>query len=355
MSRQQVFAAFFVLLFATLLYHVYRLFAPFLTPLFWGALLALVFYPLQARLARLLRNRDGLAAFLLTAGVFSLVIVPAIFLATVLVAETAAAYRHLERALTQGDWRTWTEEFRRLAEKWLGERPALEAWVRSIDLPAVLLRLTNAVSSFVVSRVTDALRNAVGFVTDFVLTAFVLFFFLRDGPRFVGSLRSALPMETGHKDVVLRRFADTLFAVVQGVLLTALVQGLVAGFGFWLVGLSFSVLLGCLTAFLALFPFGGSLVWMGAVVFLLLSGAWARALVLLAWGALLVSSVDNVVRPLVIGGRTQMSTLFLFFGILGGLQAYGFLGMFLGPVLLATLVAVVQIFREEYGLREESG
>jgi predicted PurR-regulated permease PerM len=164
----------------------------------------------------------------------------------------------------------------------------------------------------------------------------------------VAALRELIPMEAADKDAVVTRFAETLTAVVLGSVLTAAAQGILGGLAYWALGVPFSVLLAGATAFLSLLPYGGPLVWLGVAAYLAVTGDYVRASIMAGWGALVISSADNLIRPLVIGGRTKIPTVFLFFGILGGLQAYGFLGMFLGPAVIAILVAFARIYREQY-------
>jgi len=152
---------------------------------------------------------------------------------------------------------------------------------------------------------------------------------------------------------VLSRLQDMLSAVVRGMALTAVVQAVVTGIGVLLVGLPFAAFLGVLAGFLSLLPFGPPIVWMGCAVYLFVQGSVARAIFLTVYGLLVVGTVDNLVRPILIGGRARIPTVMLFFGIIGGLEAYGFLGIFLGPVLIATLAAFVQIYRDEYFLNRE--
>ena len=348
MKRRQVSAAFFFAVLLFLLYQFYLIFAAFLTPLAWAALLALVFYPVQTWLTRLLRNRSGLAAFLLTTLVIALVIIPTILLTTLLVTETSVAYQRLQQLIESGALSAWAERLRVGGLGLLGRWMPPQLAKIDIDVPSVLLKITNAASGFVVAQATGAVKNVVLFVVNFFLTTFALFFFFRDGERLVENLRALMPMEPQYKDAVLRRFYETLTAVVQGALVVAAAQGALAGFGYWLVGVQFAVLLGCATGFLSLMPSGAALIWIPVCVYLGVVDSWLRALALLVWCFLVVSSVDNVLRPWIIGGRSQISTLLLFFGILGGLQVYGFLGMFLAPVLIATLVAFVHIYREQY-------
>src|SRR5206468_12117528 len=146
------------------------------------------------------------------------------------------------------------------------------------------------------------------------------------------------------------RLYTTLTAVVQSMVVTAATQGVLAGLGYWLIGgLSFSVFLGFLTALASFLPLAGpAFVWSGTAVYLAVNGHLARATGLAIWGVLVVSTADNWIKPLFIGGRAKLPTFFLLFAILGGLQVYGFVGVFLGPVILAILFSFVEIYREQY-------
>lgn len=353
MRREHLFAAFFFAVFAFLLYQFYRLLSFFVGPISWAALLALVFYPLQERLTGWLRSREGLAAFLLTTAVILIVIVPTIYLSALVSTQSVELYHTLNEFVRSGRLTEALEQIRasRLGLLWQSVMPLLQNW--HVDLPALAVKASNGVSSFLVAQAPAAAANVLRFVTNFFLTTFVLFFCFRDGARMVRGLRDLIPMEPKHKDAILDRLYDTLSAVVQGTLLTAFVQGILAGIGFWIVGVPFATLLGGATGFFSLLPFAGPVVWLSVVIYLLIGAAYAKALVLLLWGTLLVSSADNFLRPLIIGNRTQIPTVFLFFAILGGLQAYGFLGIFLGPVLIAILVAFVRIYREQYAIAPE--
>jgi predicted PurR-regulated permease PerM len=355
MSRQQLFAGFFFAVFLFLLYQFYRVFSFFIVPLSWGALLTLIFYPLQLRLFDLLRQRRGLAAFLLTTAVIAIVIVPTIYLSVLLATQSVSFVQQVRAAVESGQVNLWIEQLRasRPGQLWARFAPQLAAW--HIDLPALALKASNALSAGLVANVGDIAANALRFIVNFFLTTFALFFFFRDGERMVRGVRELLPMEPAHKDAILARLYATLSAVVQGTLVTAVAQGLLAGIGFAILDVPFAVLLGCATAFVSLIPMGTPLVWLSVVGYFLLHAAYGRAIAMALWGILIVGTADNVLRPLIIGGRTQIPTIFLFFGILGGLQAYGFLGVFVGPTLIAILVAFIRIYREEYGTADEAG
>lgn len=350
MKREHLFAGFFFAAFLFLLYQFYRVFHVFAGSFTWAALLALIFFPIRNWLVRLLRQREGLAAFLLTTVVILTVMVPTIYITVLLASESAALFDRVRTMVEQGDLARIVErlESSRLGGLWQKAAPHFARW--NIDVPAVALRATQTTSAFLVAQAPTVAANALRALVSFFMTAIALFFFFRDGERMVNGLRNLIPMEAAHKDAILARLYETLSAVVQGTLVTAAVQGFLAGIGFVALGVPFAVLLGCATAILSLLPMGAPIAWGGTVVYLLLAGAYVRAVILLVWGTLIVSGADNVIRPWIIGGKTRIPTVFLFFGILGGLQAYGFLGVFLGPTLIAILVAFSRIYREQYAI-----
>lgn len=355
MKREHLFAAFFFAAFLYLLYQFYLVFQSFLGPLSWAALLALVFHPAHRRVVRWLRDREGLAAFLLTTAVILAVIVPALILTARLAGESVAFVQNVRRAHESGQIAETLQQLRSssIGRLWEGQvAPLMQRW--EVDLPGAAIKISNAVSKFMVAQVGEIAANVVRFFVSFFFGTFALFFFFRDGERMVRGLRDLIPMQPEHKDAVLQRLYDTLSAVVQGTLLTAAVQGLLAGIGFAVVGVPFAALLGCAAAFFSLVPFIGPAVWLAVVAYLVIGGEYLRAAILAGWCLLFVSTADNVIRPWIIGERTRIPTIFLFFGILGGLQVYGFLGVFLGPALIAILVAFLQIYREQYAPGKES-
>ncbi len=348
MTRQHLFAAFFFAVFLFLLYQLYLMFEGFLAPMGWAALLAIVFYPLQTWLTRRLGNRRGLAAFLLTSGVIAVVIVPTILLTIVAANQSVALYQYSNEFVAHGGPQRFVEQVQasRLAGIWERLAPHLNDW--NVDLAGLSVKATNAVSSFLVAQATDIAKNVATFLIDFFLCTCALFFFFRDGDRMVTTLRDMLPMELEHKDLVLARFYETVSAVVQGTLVTAVLQGFVAGIGYWALDVPFALFLGCASGFVSLIPMGTPIAWGGVAIYLYFMQTGLKAALMVLWGALVISSIDNFVRPLIIGGRTEIPTILLFFGIFGGLKAYGFFGLFLAPVVIATLVAFARIYQERY-------
>jgi predicted PurR-regulated permease PerM len=346
MSREQLFAAFFFSLLLFLSYQFYLIVSPFLAPLAWAALLALVFHPVQTALTALLRGRESAAAFILTTVVIAVVMVPTVFLGILLANESVALYQHTAEVLRRGELPAILQQ----ARDWIPEslRSLMVPYIVDLDVKSIALTAANASSQFIATQVATVAKNIASFLVNFFLTTFALFFFFRDGRRMIQAIRDVLPMEPLHKDILLGRLDDTLSAVVQGTLVTAVAQGLLAGLGYWVLGVPFAVFLGCLTALLALLPFGTPLAWGSVAVYLAVSGSWIRALLLVAWGVSAVGTIDNVLRPLIIGGKTAIPTILLFFGILGGLQVYGILGVFLAPTVIAVFVAFIRVYKDRY-------
>jgi predicted PurR-regulated permease PerM len=209
-------------------------------------------------------------------------------------------------------------------------------------------------SKALVERVTGIAQNVLLFTVNFLIALITLFFLLRDGKEFFNRLQRLLPMDREHQQRLFKNIVDAVLAVVHGSLVVGMVQGLLAGFAYYFLGVPFAVLWGVVTAFVALLPVGGStLVSIPATIYLFLQGETLRAIVLLVWSLGIVGTVDNVLKPLIIGNRLGLPVLFLFFGILGGLALFGALGIVLGPVIFALLRALLDLYSEEYRQPEE--
>jgi predicted PurR-regulated permease PerM len=181
----------------------------------------------------------------------------------------------------------------------------------------------------------------------FVLMQFMLFFFIRDGESMATTTRELIPLSEVYKDRLFEHLAAVTRAMVYGTGLTALIQGTLVGLAFLFVGLPSPLVFGVIAALTALLPFGGTaLVWLPAVIYLGVQGRYGAAIFMLVWGAVLVSLVDNIVRPMLVSGRAKVGTLTVFIGVLGGLAAFGAIGLFLGPVVLALIIALIRVVLE---------
>jgi predicted PurR-regulated permease PerM len=187
--------------------------------------------------------------------------------------------------------------------------------------------------------------SALGTLVSVLLMVFVLFFVLRDGPTVMRRITNLLPIEHDRRGRLARHLADMTRAVFLGIGLTALIQGALVGVGFWIAGLPSPLVFGVAGVIAALIPMvGAALVWVPGALYLAFGGDYGHAIFLAAWGAIVISMVDNFLRPMLISGRSEVPTLAVFVGVMGGLAAFGFVGLFIGPIVLGLLVA---LFRYE--------
>ena len=336
---------FAVLLFIT--YQMYQVFQPFVAPIAWAIILRFAFQPVHHLLRRRLGNRPNLVALLATGVVMVAVAIPSFAISSILTHEAGNAIQHVNRFLQAGGLELWGEHLRTLASIPLWEW--LSSWLdtSAIDLRGILIRASNTVADFLVEQLTTAAANLLVIAVKFILMLLTLFFVFRDGEAFYEWIRTTLPFAPAQQERVFDRLAQTVNAVTYGLGITAIVQGVLAGLAYWVLGVPFPAFWGLLTTVVAPIPLGGTgLVWAPAGIYLIAAESWVRGVILLAWGALVVSTIDNVLKALLISERTRLPPLILFFALLGGLKTYGVLGVFLGPLLLALVITGVTLYRE---------
>ncbi|MBI2895186.1 MAG: AI-2E family transporter [Deltaproteobacteria bacterium] len=306
-----------------------------LPPVLLGGLLAAFAAPLRSRIERRFRGRR-VAAATITVAIVLAVLLPASSLAILLVRrviEIAAEAPAIVRALEPGG----------AVEELLADKPFIRQLLPD-DLGAEIARA--------VTWVARALPGVVvGFVRGLLflfLTILTTYFLLRDGPWMLARLEHALPLEPRHTRAIVREFQLVARGVIFGTLGTAVAQGIVAGLGYWALGLREPLLLGALTCVTALVPvLGSGLVWIPLSTWLFATGNVSRGLLLLAFGILVVGTLDNVLRPLLAREGLQVHPLLVFLGLFGGLAAFGPSGIYLGPLLVSLFVALARIYERE--------
>jgi predicted PurR-regulated permease PerM len=309
---------------------------PFFVPLTWAGILAYASWPLAERLRKQCGGRDTLAASLATVLATLTLFAPLVWLAWLAQQELAGFYSGLRAFLASPpEVPAYLEELPWLGD-WLAQQRA--------DLLADPQGVTDAFKAWLAAHAGQAAEFAGGVgrnLAKLVLVLMILFFFYRDGARMVHEIRHVVARFIGPRTHdYLAAAATTTRAVVYGILLTALVQGTVAGAGYWVAGLASPVTLGVLTALFALIPFGTPLAWGGAGAWLLFQGETGAAIGVWIWGAAVVSQIDNVLRPLFISSVGAIPFLLVLFGVLGGILAFGLVGLFAGPIVLAVAWAV---------------
>ncbi len=349
MNQPWLVTAFFFALLSLIFYGAFLIVSPFLTAITWAVISAILCYPLYAWLLRLLRGRATLAGLIIVAVIALLVVIPGVELAKFLSEEALELVKSVRSLINGEGVEEWT------AKPWVQQ--IMRWWSLlsfglvdfKINWKELTMQAAQASSALLVGQVRGLAQNLLLFTINFIIVLVTLFFLLRDGAEFTARLRRLLPMDREHQERLFQNIVNAVTAVVHGCLLVAMIQGLLAGVAFWLTGVPYSALWGVVTAFAALVPVGGtSLVTIPATLYLFLQGDNIKGIILLVWCMGVVVTIDNVLKPIFIGSRMRMSTIFLLFGILGGLAVFGALGLILGPVLFALLAALIDLYDQEY-------
>jgi predicted PurR-regulated permease PerM len=315
-------------------------------PIVWAAILGYVSWPAYEWLLAKLGNRTSLAALLMTALVSAAVILPIAWMVVVLRLELIRSYHDMQELFAGGGLKLPAALLRL---PWVGDQlQDLSARVAQDPqaLGLELRKITDHSFGQVGHIIGDVSRNAVklGFA---VLS---LFFVYRGGERAAGQVKRALERALGPRvDNYLSAIGQTVKAVIYGLGLAALVQGVLAGIGYWIAGVSAPIFLAALTTMVGVIPFAVPLLWGGVSAWLLVTGHNVAGIALFAWMVLVVGWTDHFVRPLLISRGAQIPFIIVLFGVLGGLAAFGLVGLFLGPVILAVLLAVWREWLAETG------
>lgn len=347
-SKRRAKIIFLAALSAVTLWLSYLIARPFLTPVFYALILAVVFQPLHGWLHRKVRNANA-AALLATLAVLLLITAPSALLGAALKNELTEIYQalneknaadgglvpHLVRTI-EGVWR-WAGRFVDLSQG---------------DARAQVVGRLQQLSAFLLSRLAGAAGGAASFLVATIVAFFTLFYLFRDGRSLWRRVAVLIPLAPAQLAQLTDGIHRAIRASMYGGVAVAVAQGLLTALAFWALRLPSPILWGLVAAMFSFIPLIGSgAVWLPASIALLLGGHWGKALLLLVWGAGVVGMADNVVRPYVISEQVHFHPLHVFFALLGGMQAFGVLGLFVGPVVLATAQALIRLLREEAATR----
>jgi predicted PurR-regulated permease PerM len=330
---------------AVLGYALILIFAPFIGPMAWAAFLAFLLYPVNLRLRRRVPSR-GFAAGVLTFLAPIIILLPLSALSIDFVAQISALLQKLQKSAAELDIKSLSDlqQFPWIARinVWL----EAHAGISAEQVQSWLVSGTREVLTRAASKGGGFFLGALGSLLGFAIMLFLLFFFLRDGDALLTRARRLIPLDEERKERLFRQLSGVTRAIVVGTSVTALLQGVLIGIGFTIAGLPSPVVFGVLAGLLSMLPVGGAaLVWGPAAIWLFIDGRWGFGIFMLGWG-LLSAGLDNVLRPMLISGRARISALAVFIGVLGGIPAFGAIGIIVGPVVLSLVLALIE-FAEE--------
>ena len=335
---------FLLLVTAVTLYLSFIIAQPFLTAIITATLLAIAIHPLFLRLRRVIRNRNG-AALLTTLLVMVALVLPAVLIVETLAHETTALYGWLnEQKSLEGGWREYLGSLIEPPLQWAASLTG----VSEQQLRQATLDRLQSVSTALLNWAKSLVVNIGETIVDTVIMLLTLFFLLRDGERIRRRIGSILPIEGRRYEQLVETISASITANIYGVLAVSLAQGTLGVIGYTIAGLPSVMLWGVATALFSMIPLaGGASVWIVATIYLIATGHWGKAIFMVAWGAGVISTADNIVRPLVLSGRVKLHTLLIFFSLLGGVRAFGIIGLFTGPIIVSVAMALLEILEEE--------
>ncbi len=328
-------------IFLVFFYLLFEMLKPFFDSLMWALVFSVVSFIPHGWLVKRTEN-ENLAAAIMLIAIMVGILIPLFFLVQLLIVELGETYRWID------------SEWPKIRELDPSNIPIISGLWKQLSkymptdadvLGTNLLQYLKTTSKTLVNYFSFAFVNVLGFAFNFIIMIIALFFFLRDGDRILKSIATVLPFKHSERIRLISQLKDMIIATLYGGLSVAVVQGLIGGTAFWLLGINAPVLWGTVMAFLAFVPvLGAGIIWGPAVIGFAVYGHHGKAFILLFVGVFLISMVDYVLRPIVIGTRTKMHTLVIFLSVLGGLSHFGFVGVIVGPMVALTCMALISIY-----------
>ena len=331
---------------AVALYLCWSMLQPFIEVVLWAVVLVIVFFPVHRRI-RARVGSPGWSAVLSCLLVIVVILVPLTLLTFAVVNELSHFAQWLQQKpdgdAAAGGLLDPNSPYAGPLVRWLGQYVD----VSRLGSQEFIAERLKGVSGAIAARTLGFVGGAVGFVVEVFFVIFTMYYLFRDGERLRAAAHEMVPLSDDKAREIFERTGEVISASVYGVLVIAVIQGVLGGLAFWLLGLPSPLLWCVVMIFLSMIPMLGSfIVWVPAAVYLALTGHWAKALMLAAWGALFIGSIDNFLRPKLVGEKTRLHELLIFFSVLGGLQVFGVIGIVLGPVIVAITLALLDVLRQ---------
>ncbi len=343
MKREYLLVALFFLLAAVFFYLFYRIVSPFFAPIAWAAVFVIIFFPLYEWVCKKVKSR-GLASALLCLFIIILIIGPITYLFAALVNEAADAVTKVNAMYKSGQ----------LDNILAVDIPGMEAIkeklnqyydLSQINLDELIKDSIDKVTSIIFNQTSWLITNATKTVFYFILMIFTMYYFFKDGEAIIHKIKRLMPIPEEQVEITFAHLRDVVQATMYGGVVVALIQGLLGGILFAVVGIPSAVFWGAIMAFLSIIPFlGAFIIYVPAGIILLLGGAYIKGIIVIGVGVVVISQSDNVIRPYLISGRTAIHPLLLFFALLGGIAVFGLLGVVVGPLIAAVFVTLLRIF-----------
>ncbi|MBI3658214.1 MAG: AI-2E family transporter [Acidobacteria bacterium] len=340
---------FFVACFIVILYFFYGVLSPFVTSMAWAAILSTACHPVYVGIRRRLKNRASLSAAITCALVVMIIVIPMLLTLVGITRQAIEAYRFIETNIRSAAWDRYLvldeSHLTSIFGGWLGR--IID--VRHLDMKKEVLSWVEKGGTFLVTHSSGLLTGITSTLFSFFLTVIMMYFLFMEGDRWIHDLRALSPLPEAYEELLIRQFKEVSSATLYGSVLTAMAHGVVGGVVFAILQVPATLLLAALMAFLSIIPVVGAfIVWLPAGMLYIATGHMTKGVGLLALGILIVTVIDNIIRPLLIKGKTNLHPLLVFLSVLGGIKLFGFLGLVLGPLIASLFITFLHMYKIEF-------
>ncbi|WP_246198042.1 AI-2E family transporter [Solidesulfovibrio aerotolerans] len=348
-NSKPIYSIFLLLILASALILACIVLHPFVNILIIGVVMAALFRPVHRRIAGLCgEKRPTLAALLTTGLIFTCIIIPLFFFLGSLLAQGVQSVNALQHKLAATDFnQLFSQDALAPYMAWVQEHlPFLD--LKKLALQADLIDISKTAGQMLLDSGSRVIGNVFLLTMNFLILMFVLFFLIRDGHEMLAQLRYLVPLTTDQENRIIRQLDDVSKSVILGAFVIALAQGLAGGIGLFIVGIQ-PFFWGCMMGFASLIPvIGTAIIWLPVSLYLMLTGQWQWGVFMMIWGAVVISSIDSFIRPLLMQNRSNMSTFWVFLSIIGGIKFFGALGILYGPLVLGFAMVMLTLYAEDY-------
>lgn len=334
-----------LLLSALIGYLLYLIMAPFLTPIFWAIVLVILFFPYFRWIQKHIVKSKPWASLLACVSIALFLILPMAFIGAALVNELYNLYQWAENYLadiTSRAHQTPVFIFPYL-EKYLGKYID----VSSIDLRNIFANTLREVATVAGEGIKGFIKSFAELIVNLFLAFFTMYFLFKDGDKLLNLVKDLMPISKHDRDRIIEKNRDVISSTMYGGVLVGVVQGALGGIAFFFLDLPGPLLWGFVMFIFSFLPsVGTAMIWGPAVIYLLIIGSYGKGIFLAIWGTFVIGLVDNLLRPYIVSGKTNLHPMLLFFSILGAVNVFGFIGVIAGPVILSIAQAVIEIYHE---------
>jgi predicted PurR-regulated permease PerM len=328
------------------IYFSYRLLHPFIRPVLGSFIVALLVYPIYTWLNKKIKNKF-ISSMIIVVLFILIIAVPFGYVVNIAVRETYSSYIEIKKVV--------------LGQEFFGEctdGPFCEVverindYFQQTETKYYMQQLGELLNKYVLEYGSSFVLKVPAALLDLFVFLFFLFYLLKDGDKIVNSIKSLLPLDAKRQDELINKTKKSIYAVLYGQFLTSFIQGFAGGLGFFILGLSSPVFWGIIMAFFSILPVGTTIIWLPASIYLIVSGLatgntilLVKGIILLAYGIIVISTIDNLLRPKLVGDKLRAHPLLILIGLLGGIYVFGVLGIFIGPLILTLLVAILEMYK----------